>query len=187
VRLQNQTGPYPNKWDKTGLIVEVRQFDQYVVRVDGSGRVTLRNRKFLRKYAPVIPRDPLLMLPGPVSTPSDSTQRHDSAPLNKQSLQPLNPDMLHGSRPLDTPTSAEPPALQSPPCPAPSSTPHPALPAGTSSPRCPNQSQASKVPREQKNLESFNRPGLTEQPLGEVDLPTHGYALRPRVQSRQSQ
>jgi hypothetical protein len=43
VRLQNQTGPYPNKWDKTGLVVEVRQFDQYVVRVDGSGRVTLRN------------------------------------------------------------------------------------------------------------------------------------------------
>ena len=41
VRIQNQTGPYPNKWDKTGIIIEVRQFDQYVVRVDGSGRITL--------------------------------------------------------------------------------------------------------------------------------------------------
>ena len=30
----------------------------YVVQVDGSGRVTLRNRKFLRKYAPVVPRQP---------------------------------------------------------------------------------------------------------------------------------
>jgi hypothetical protein len=30
-----------------------RQFNQYVVKVDGSGRVTLRNRKFLRKYIPV--------------------------------------------------------------------------------------------------------------------------------------
>ena len=35
VRLQNQTGPHPNKWDKTGLIVEVHQFDQYVVCIDG--------------------------------------------------------------------------------------------------------------------------------------------------------
>ena len=53
VRIQNQTGQFPNKWDKTGRVVEVKQFDQYVVRVDGSGRVTLRNRKFLRKYVPV--------------------------------------------------------------------------------------------------------------------------------------
>ena len=42
--LQNQVGPHPLKWDKTGRVIEVRQFDQYVVRVDGSGRVTLRNR-----------------------------------------------------------------------------------------------------------------------------------------------
>ena len=47
VRLQNQVGPYPRKWDKTGVVIEVRQYDQYVVRVDGSRRVTLRNRKFL--------------------------------------------------------------------------------------------------------------------------------------------
>lgn len=56
VRIQNQTGNHPNKWDKTGIVIEVRQFDQYVIRVDGSGRVTLRNRKFLRKYIPV--KDP---------------------------------------------------------------------------------------------------------------------------------
>ena len=42
VRIQNQTGNYP-RWDKTGRIVEVRQHDQYMVRVDGSGRATLRN------------------------------------------------------------------------------------------------------------------------------------------------
>ena len=64
VRIQNQTGPHPSKCDKTGMVVEVRQFDQYVVRVDGSGRVTLRNRKFLRKYTPVISRTPIMMVPG---------------------------------------------------------------------------------------------------------------------------
>ena len=58
VRIQNQIGHHPKKWDKTGTVIEVRQFNQYVVRVDGSGRVTLRNRKFLHKYAPVVPRQP---------------------------------------------------------------------------------------------------------------------------------
>ena len=54
-RVQNLMGPHPLKWDKTGVVVEVRQFDQYVIPVDGSGRVTLRNRKFLRQYVPVYP------------------------------------------------------------------------------------------------------------------------------------
>ncbi|KAG1659793.1 hypothetical protein GQR58_022325 [Nymphon striatum] len=42
VRIQNQTGRNPLKRDKTGHIIEVRQYDQFVVRVDGSGRVTPR-------------------------------------------------------------------------------------------------------------------------------------------------
>ena len=53
VCIQNQTGPHSTKWDKTGIIIEVRQFDQYVVRVDRSDRVTICNRKYLRKYIPI--------------------------------------------------------------------------------------------------------------------------------------
>ena len=48
VFVQNQTGPSPTKWDYTGVIIEVKQYDQYVVKMDHSGRPTLRNRKFLR-------------------------------------------------------------------------------------------------------------------------------------------
>ena len=66
VRVQNQRGPHPTKWDKTGIVTEIRQFDQYIVRIDGSGRATLRNRKFLRKYVPVIPREPIMYRSGPV-------------------------------------------------------------------------------------------------------------------------
>ena len=55
VRVQNQTGKDPRRWDKTGVIIEVRQFDQYAVKIHGSGRVTLRNRKFLRRYVPFSP------------------------------------------------------------------------------------------------------------------------------------
>ena len=53
IRLQNQTGLHPKKWDKTGSVIEVKQHDQYVIRVDGSRRVTFRNRKLLRHYIPV--------------------------------------------------------------------------------------------------------------------------------------
>ena len=54
VRIQNQIGNFPKRWDKTGTVIEVRQFDQYAIKMHGSGRVTLRNRKFLRRYLPVI-------------------------------------------------------------------------------------------------------------------------------------
>ena len=49
VRIQNQIGNHPKKWSSTGKVVEVRPHRQYKVMKDGSRRVTLRNRKFLRK------------------------------------------------------------------------------------------------------------------------------------------
>ena len=48
VSIQNQKGNSSKRWDCTGTIVEVKEHDQYVVKVDGSGRLTTRNRKFLR-------------------------------------------------------------------------------------------------------------------------------------------
>ena len=50
VMLQNQHGRFPKKWDRSGVVVETKDNDQYVVKVAGSGRLTLRNRRFLRKY-----------------------------------------------------------------------------------------------------------------------------------------
>ena len=52
VLIQNQSGRFPKKWDKSGVIVETKPNDQYVVKVAGTGRLTLRNRRFLRKYSP---------------------------------------------------------------------------------------------------------------------------------------
>jgi hypothetical protein len=49
VSVQNQTGNKPAKWDRTGTVVEVRDYDKYIVKIDGSGRLTLRNRRFLKK------------------------------------------------------------------------------------------------------------------------------------------
>ena len=36
-----------------GVILECKEFNQYLVKKDGTGRITLRNRKHLRKYTPV--------------------------------------------------------------------------------------------------------------------------------------
>ena len=52
VIVQNQVGNHPSRWDITGIIVEVKEHDQYIVKVDGSGRMTMRNRKFLKKITP---------------------------------------------------------------------------------------------------------------------------------------
>ena len=42
----------PNGLSATGTVVEVRQYHQYVIRMDGTGRVTIRNRQHLRKFTP---------------------------------------------------------------------------------------------------------------------------------------
>ena len=52
VQIQNQVGCKATRWDATGIIVEVKSYDQYLVKVHGSGRLTLRNRKFLKKIQP---------------------------------------------------------------------------------------------------------------------------------------
>ena len=49
--IQNQGGRHSRKWDRTGRVVEVLPNRQYRVRMDGSGLITLRNRRFLREYS----------------------------------------------------------------------------------------------------------------------------------------
>ena len=54
VYIQNLAGNNPLRWERTGIIVEVKDHHQYSVKIDGSGRCTLRNRKHLRKFVPFI-------------------------------------------------------------------------------------------------------------------------------------
>ena len=49
VQIQNQRGNDPRRWNKSGKIVEKLDFDQYLIKVDGGGRLTRRNRRFLKK------------------------------------------------------------------------------------------------------------------------------------------
>ena len=187
VRIQNQRGNHTTKWDKTGLIVEVRQYDQYVVRVDGPGRVTLRNRKYLRKYIPVISHEPLSRLPYQIIPPSQPNipEKQKSEPKPSSEIKE-NPN-----------TTAQTPPLASVPIPiiiaknqavppvklTDSDTPHhdhPASESGTShhdSPASYNEPDPPSVipvadppkavqkrpPLILRQLQPYNSPGLTEE------------------------
>ena len=59
VSIQNCHGNSPLKWDKRGVIVSYDGFDKYGVNVDGSRRLTFRNRKHLKKFVPLY-SDPLI-------------------------------------------------------------------------------------------------------------------------------
>ena len=66
VLIQNQTGQHPKRWDRTGRVVDVKANDQYAVKVHGSGRVTLRNRRYLRPITSLVPFEgPLEPCPPP--------------------------------------------------------------------------------------------------------------------------
>ena len=81
VLIQNQygAGKISKKWDKSGLVLEDLGYNKYRVKVDGSGRVTDRNRQFLKQFTPVTPR-----MPGP--TPNTV----DLNPIPQTQI-PLNP------------------------------------------------------------------------------------------------
>ena len=152
VRIQNQMGPHPTRWDKTGIVVEVRQFDQYVVRVDGSGRVTLRNRKFLRLYHPVVARAPLTTLPTPVTTmPKAVTHKPSTVPIA-----PATPAERESTMGQPPPQPETPPPVE----PAPNDSPGDNQVDGT--PGAPVPQKPAKMPRALRNLLSFNKPGLKE-------------------------
>ncbi|MEM7284015.1 MAG: DDE-type integrase/transposase/recombinase, partial [Pseudomonadota bacterium] len=170
VRIQNQTGPYPIKWDKTGIVIEVRQFDQYVVRVDGSGRVTLRNRKFLRKYTPVVPRSPLAMLPVLSSPTAVMTQTIPITPPTPTALHhpcpeiANSPDTQHNPPPdTSTPSGGDSPGDNSTASPEQNDTDLSVSPTQetSSSP----EAVTKTMPRSLRALQSYNKPGLKETPL----------------------
>ena len=108
VLIQNQTGSRPTKWDRSGKIVEVKDYDQYRIRLSGSGRTTLRNRKFIRKFEPhtLVGRQPTvpppsIIVPAPVPIKTVTTP-----------IVPADPELTVPDQPV-VPTPAQPTILSS--------------------------------------------------------------------------
>ena len=94
VFIQNQNIAHgkPNKWDREGTVIQTGDNDQYLIRVHGTGRITLRNRRFLRKFSPRtdpenltnIPfvKDLSIDLPSKVTDSERSNKGNDSSNLD---------------------------------------------------------------------------------------------------------
>ncbi len=129
VLVQNQHGPHARRWEKTGIICEKLDNDQYTVHMHGSGRLTTRNRQFIRNIEPVCIDTPLpsmnppehsvaadTITPPPTPTypaaptaaqaqpPDDDTQENeDDTPLPNDDDQPTCPPQRRSTRPRNRP------------------------------------------------------------------------------------
>ena len=113
--MQNQQGPNPTKWDRSGVVVESAGHDQYRVKVDGSGRITLRNRRFLRSYTPATPSIRPQQPPAHQPTSSADQCPHPQPPVPPQPN--AESKQITGAKPY-VPTVALNPAPMSPLAPA---------------------------------------------------------------------
>ena len=114
---QNQVGHYPTKWDKTGVVVATLPFHQYHVKMHGSGRLTLRNRRFLRDYVPVRLPPPPLTIAHDRRAPQDPSIGTTPAPTPLTAQAPMTSVPAQGPPAnLDstTPASHPPPQLTHP-------------------------------------------------------------------------
>ena len=88
--IQNQRGPGKagKLWDRSGVVLEDKGFDKYAVKVDGSGRITDRNRRFLRAFKSE--HEPSIPGPRPTiagdSTHGSAQERisHDDVPISEE-------------------------------------------------------------------------------------------------------
>ena len=164
VAIQNQHGNQPLKWDKRGVIVSCEDFDKYGVKVLGSGRLTYRNRRYLRQYTPELLRtehrqqDIAVYHPTPVAQPPAANESTTAPPTT----QPLSkPSPTHNLDPEPVPTEPERPGTE------------PAMPVTTvTSPivRRSSRSNAGKTTRYDEYVSAICELAKT---LCNIELPRH--------------
>ena len=85
-------------WDRTGVVVEAKDYRQYLVRLDGSGRVSLRTQAHLH----AAPRQD-----GVVPASSASGSHGPDAPPTPAPAQPPTPPTRPGRRSRKAPRYLE--------------------------------------------------------------------------------
>ena len=101
IQNQDKSSGRPLKWDRQGTVIACKQHDQYLVKVQGSGKLTLRNRRFLRKFQI---RSPVVQNLGPDAVKDGFPTVQN--PVVKESAQPQKKISVQqpSSIPLDTQT-----------------------------------------------------------------------------------
>ena len=67
IQDQNKASKTFKQWTKTGVVVNVGDYDDYQISVDGSRSITKRNRQFLK---PITPASDVWSPPSPYPPPS---------------------------------------------------------------------------------------------------------------------
>ena len=143
------------RWDKSGRIVEVLEHRQYRVRVNGSGRVTIRNRRFLRPVSESISTASSSPTPSPSELgphvhshdrqpeyqPSSSSNEHDSS-SSTSTTEPLATNNLPSA---EVPATVSTPSTRMPPM---------------------NNAAPARVPKALRDLRDYNSPGLVSTEPG---------------------
>ena len=78
VFIQNMMGNHPLRRERTGIVLESKPHNQYLIKVNRQGRTTIRNRRHLRKFTPFL-RSGTSHLTGtaPTSSPSPIESEQD--------------------------------------------------------------------------------------------------------------
>ena len=171
-----QTGK--NKWKKQGVVVEALRFCQYRIKVLGSGRITLRNRRFIKPCVALNPS------PDPIQTPHP-TRVHNTNPVHANYEKHNHSTVTMGSGRGETTlistthtapctvtpnqvsqnptvTTTQAPPSQPPPSPQ-VSAPPPRVSARTQKLPPPTMDiPPGRTHRELRNLQTYNNPGLAE-------------------------
>ena len=124
VAVQNQTGKNPKKWDKTGKVVDTADHDKVVVKIDGSNRLTTRNRRYVKPIVPV--NNPNVEVLGPKSLDIGKDSRSDQSgrklpifsPVSSNEAPPVfNPVLNDETLPVfsSAPDVVTPPVFSTPP------------------------------------------------------------------------
>ena len=140
VAIYDTTKHSTRRWHKTGTIVESLPYKQYRIKVHGSGRITLRNRRFLHEI-PHPPNTNPIPSPTLVTTTPPREGVGESQPLNQP------PQTTNNHNPV--PTTVDTPQNH---VPLPTIIPVPTDPVTTT----------NRLPRALRNLASYNKPGLKE-------------------------
>ena len=163
------------RWVKTGVVVDILPNRQYCVKVQGSGRITTRNRRFL-KTIPAKSKEILT----PLIPPSNMVDNSSTSVM----VESNNGASHHIPQPQAVPSTQAPPPKGN------EATNNmsvenevPAAPA--------DGGEKKKIPQALKCLQTFNKPGLSEQSLADqerdTDLTLVGRREMRNVQLRTSQ
>lgn len=83
-----------HRWRNQGVIVEALPFRQYRVRMLGSGRITLRNRRFLKECQPIHPHTQSAVPKEPISTHTQSAVPNEPTSTTARTEVPSIPRAL---------------------------------------------------------------------------------------------